>query len=203
MRRSIGIDLSNDALLADMKSLKERQDQLAKDVNKANMWAKSTMTELHKSVKSAVGRCEDVEAELELLKAKGKTTTGGAISLADKMQIADIVYRAYGYEGAVLANQLDLLYWKETGESFLDEKSNMFDDELVTVTQLGEIYKMTPADVNRILEANGYIKRSKSGYISLTPLGRACGGRMKNAPNKHFNIHWPKAILKNVKLIRI
>lgn len=203
MRRSIGIDLSNDALLADMKSLKERQDQLAKDVNKANMWAKSAMTELHKSVKSAVGRCDDVEAELVSLKAKGKTTTSGAISLADKMQIADIVYRAYGYEGAVLANQLDLLYWKETGESFLDEKSNMFDDELVTVTQLGEIYKMKPADVNRILEANGYIKRSKSGYISLTPLGRACGGRMKNAPNKHFNIHWPKAILKNVKLIRI
>lgn len=206
--RRISDDLTNSALINDMKSLKERQDQLAKGVNKVNEWAKSAMTELHKSVKSAVGRCDYVEAELELLKEKGKTTTGGAISLADKMRIADIVYRAYGYEGAVLANQLDLLYWKETGESFLDEKSNMFDDELVTVTQLGEIYKMRPADVNRILEANGYIKRSKSersksSYISLTPLGRACGGRMKNAPNKHFNIHWPKAILKNVKLIRI
>lgn len=201
MRRSLGNDLTNSALLDDMKTLKERQDKLVRGVTQSNNAIKEKISELQGSVKSAMCRCDAVETALKT----------GTISVVDKLRIANIVYSAYGYEGAVLANQLDLIYWRETGESFLDEKSNMFDDELVTVTQLGEIYKMKPADVNRILEANGYIKRSKpsdtergkSGYISLTPLGRACGGRMKRAPNKHFNIHWPKAILKNVKLIRI
>lgn len=198
MRRSLGNDLTNNALIDDMKALKERQDKLVRGVTQSNNAIKEKLSELQGSVKSAMSRCDAVETALKT----------GTVSVVDKLRIANIVYSAYGYEGAVLANQLDLIYWRETGESFLDNKSNMFDDELVTVTQLGEIYKMKPADVNRILEANGYIKRSKSersksSYISLTPLGRACGGRMKNAPNKHFNIHWPKAILKNVKLIRI
>lgn len=193
MRRSLGADLTNNALIDDMKALKERQDKIIRGVTQSNNSIKEKISELQGSVKSAISRCDAVEAALKT----------GTVSIVDKLRIANIVYSAYGYEGAVLANQLDLIYWRETGESFLDEKSNMFDDELVTVTQLGEIYKMKPADVNRILEANGYIKRSKSGYISLTPLGRACGGCMKSAPNTHFNIHWPKAILKNVKLIRI
>lgn len=193
MRRSLGADLTNNALIDDMKALKERQDKIIKGVTQSNNSIKEKISELQGSVKLAISRCDAVETALKT----------GTVSIVDKLRIANIVYSAYGYEGAVLANQLDLIYWRETGESFLDEKSNMFDDELVTVTQLGEIYKMKPADVNRILEANGYIKRSKSGYISLTPLGRACGGCMKSAPNKHFNIHWPKAILKNVKLIRI
>lgn len=193
MRRSLGADLTNNALIDDMKALKERQDKIIRGVTQSNNSIKEKISELQGSVKSAISRCDAVEAALKT----------GTVSIVDKLRIANIVYSAYGYEGAVLANQLDLIYWRETGESFLDEKSNMFDDELVTVTQLGEIYKMKPADVNRILEANGYIKRSKSGYISLTPLGRACGGCMKSAPKKHFNIHWPKAILKNVKLIRI
>lgn len=198
MRRSLGNDLTNNALIDDMKALKERQDKLVRGVTQSNNAIKEKLSELQGSVKSAMSRCDAVETALKT----------GTVSVVDKLRIANIVYSAYGYEGAVLANQLDLIYWRETGESFLDDKSNMFDDELVTATQLGEIYKMTPADVNRILEANGYIKRtkserSKSSYISLTPLGRACGGRMKQAPNKHFNIHWPKAILKNVKLTRI
>lgn len=198
MRRSLGNDLTNNALIDDMKALKERQDKLVRGVTQSNNAIKEKLSELQGSVKSAMSRCDAVETALKT----------GTVSVVDKLRIANIVYSAYGYEGAVLANQLDLIYWRETGESFLDDKSNMFDDELVTATQLGEIYKMRPADVNRILEANGYIKRtkserSKSSYISLTPLGRACGGRMKSAPNKHFNIHWPKAILKNVKLTRI
>lgn len=198
MRRSLGNDLTNNALIDDMKALKERQDKLVRGVTQSNNAIKEKLSELQGSVKSAMSRCDAVETALKT----------GTVSVVDKLRIANIVYSAYGYEGAVLANQLDLIYWRETGESFLDDKSNMFDDELVTATQLGEIYKMSPADVNRILEANGYIKRSKSehsksSYISLTPLGRASGGRMKRAPHKHFNIHWPKAILKNVKLTRI
>lgn len=194
MRRSLGNDLTNNALIDDMKALKERQDKIIRGVTQSNNSIKEKISELQGSVKSAMSRCDAVETALKT----------GTISVVDKLRIANIVYSAYGYEGAVLANQLDLIYWRETGESFLDDKSNMFDDELVTATQLGEIYKMTPADVNRILEANGYITRKeKTGYVSLTALGRACGGRMKRAPNKHFNIHWPKAILKNVKLIRI
>lgn len=192
--RRISDDLTNSALIDDMKKLKEGQDKLAAWATQTNKHVQSML----KSVKETVDCCGELSADVKALKGKGPT-----VSLADKMRIASIIYSAYGYEGAVLANQLDLIYWRETGDSFLDDKSNMFDDELATVTELGEIYKMKPADVNRILEANGYIKRSKSGYISLTPLGRACGGRMKSAPNKHFNIHWPKAILKNVKLIRI
>lgn len=192
--RRISDDLTNSALIDDMKKLKEGQDKLAAWATQSNKHVQSML----KSVKETVDCCAELSADVKALKGKGPT-----VSLADKMRIASIIYSAYGYEGAVLANQLDLIYWRETGDSFLDDKSNMFDDELATVTELGEIYKMKPADVNRILEANGYIKRSKSGYISLTPLGRACGGRMKSAPNKHFNIHWPKAILKNVKLIRI
>lgn len=192
--RRISDDLTNSALIDDMKKLKEGQDKLAAWATQSNKHVQSML----KSVKETVDCCAELSADVKALKGKGST-----VSLADKMRIANIIYSAYGYEGAVLANQLDLIYWRETGDSFLDDKSNMFDDELATVTELGEIYKMKPADVNRILEANGYIKRSKSGYISLTPLGRACGGRMKSAPNKHFNIHWPKAILKNVKLIRI
>lgn len=194
MRRSLGNDLTINALIDDMKVLKERQDKVAHGVIQSNNAIKEKLNELQGSVKSALGRCEAVETALKT----------GTISVVDKLRIANIVYSAYGYEGAVLANQLDLIYWRETGESFLDDKSNMFDDELVTVTQLGEIYKMRPADVNRTLEANGYITRKeKTGYISLTPLGRACGGRMKSAPNKHFNIHWPKGILNNLRLTRI
>lgn len=192
--RRISDDLTNSALIDDMKKLKEGQDKLAAWATQSNKHVQSML----KSVKETVDCCAELSADVKALKGKGST-----VSLADKMRIANIIYSAYGYEGAVLANQLDLIYWRETGDSFLDDKSNMFDDELATVTELGEIYKMKPADVNRILEANGYIKRSKSGYISLTPLGRACGGRMKSAPNKHFNIHWPKGILNNLKLTRI
>lgn len=192
--RRISDDLTNSALIDDMKKLKEGQDKLAAWATQSNKHVQSML----KSVKETVDCCAELSADVKALKGKGPT-----VSLADKMRIASIIYSAYGYEGAVLANQLDLIYWRETGDSFLDDKSNMFDDELATVTELGEIYKMKPADVNRILEANGYIKRSKSGYISLTPLGRACGGRMKSAPNKHFNIHWPKGILNNLKLTRI
>lgn len=193
--RRISDDLTNSALIEDMKKLKERQDKLAAGMTQTNNRVQSML----KSVKATVDCCDGLSADVKALKGKGPT-----VSLADKMRIANIIYSAYGYEGAVLANQLDLIYWRETGDSFLDDKSNMFDDELVTVSELADIYKMRPADVNRILQANGYITRKeKTGYISLTPLGRASGGRMKRAPHKHFNIHWPKGILNNIRLTRI
>ena len=193
--RRISDDLTNLALIEDMKELKERQDKLAAGMTQTN----SRLQSVSKLVTETVDSCGALSADVKALKGKGPT-----VSLADKMRIANIIYSAYGYEGAVLANQLDLIYWRETGDSFLDDKSNMFDDELVTVSELADIYKMSAADVNRILQSYGYITRKeKTGYVSLTPLGRACGGRMKRAPHKHFNIHWPKAILKNVKLIRI
>lgn len=194
--RRISDDLTNSALIDDMKKLKEGQDKLAAWATQTNKHVQSML----KSVKETVECCAELSADVKTLKAQ----KGNTVSLADKMRIASIIYSAYGYEGAVLANQLDLIYWRETGDSFLDDKSNMFDDELVTVSELADIYKMSPADVNRILQANGYITRTeKTGYISLTPLGRASGGRMKRAPHKHFNIHWPKGILKNLRLTRI
>lgn len=194
--RRISDDLTNSALIDDMKKLKEGQDKLAAWATQSNKHVQSML----KSVKETVECCAELSADVKTLKAQ----KGNTVSLADKMRIASIIYSAYGYEGAVLANQLDLIYWRETGDSFLDDKSNMFDDELVTVSELADIYKMRPADVNRILQANGYITRTeKTGYISLTPLGRASGGRMKRAPHKHFNIHWPKGILKNLRLTRI
>ena len=194
--RRISDDLTNSALIDDMKKLKEGQDKLAAWATQSNKHVQSML----KSVKETVECCAELSADMKILKAQ----KGNTVSLADKMRIASIIYSAYGYEGAVLANQLDLIYWRETGDSFLDDKSNMFDDELVTVSELADIYKMSPADVNRILQANGYITRTeKTGYISLTPLGRACGGRMKRAPHKHFNIHWPKGILNNLRLTRI
>lgn len=194
--RRISDDLTNSALIDDMKKLKEGQDKLAAWATQSNKHVQSML----KSVKETVECCAELSADVKTLKAQ----KGNTVSLADKMRIASIIYSAYGYEGAVLANQLDLIYWRETGDSFLDDKSNMFDDELVTVSELADIYKMSPADVNRILQANGYITRTeKTGYISLTPLGRASGGRMKRAPHKHFNIHWPKGILKNLRLTRI
>lgn len=198
--RRISDDLTNSALIEDMKKLKEGQDKLAAWATQTNKHVQSML----KSVKETVECCAELSADVKVLKGKGPT-----VSLADKMRIANIIYSAYGYEGAVLANQLDLIYWRETGDSFLDDKSNMFDDELVTVSELADIYKMSAADVNRILQANGYITRKektgkgKTGYISLTPLGRASGGRMKRAPHKHFNIHWPKGILMNLRLTRI
>lgn len=193
--RRISDDLTNSALIEDMKKLKERQDKLAAGMTQTN----SRLQSVSKLVTETVDSCGALSADVKALKGKGPT-----VSLADKMRIANIIYSAYGYEGAVLANQLDLIYWRETGDSFLDDKSNMFDDELVTVSELADIYKMSAADVNRILQANGYITRKeKTGYISLTPLGRASGGRMKRAPHKHFNIHWPKGILNNLRLTRI
>lgn len=194
--RRISDDLTNSALIEDVKKLKDGQDKLAAWATQSNKHVQSML----KSVKETVECCAELSADMKTLKAQ----KGNTVSLADTMRIANIIYSAYGYEGAVLANQLDLIYWRETGDSFLDDKSNMFDDELVTVSELADIYKMRPADVNRILQANGYITRTeKTGYISLTPLGRASGGRMKRAPHKHFNIHWPKGILMNLRLTRI
>ena len=132
--RRISDDLTNSALIDDMKKLKEGQDKLAAWATQSNKHVQSML----KSVKETVECCAELSADVKTLKAQ----KGNTVSLADKMRIASIIYSAYGYEGAVLANQLDLIYWRETGDSFLDDKSNMFDDELVTVSELADIYKM-------------------------------------------------------------
>lgn len=148
-------------------------------------------------------RDEKIEAyKKKLLAAQARATIGPA----ERIACAKEVFSALGYRGSVMANQLNLVYWRATGEDLLETK--LLDDELVSVAELGEIYGFNSVETNILLKNLGY-QYDSYGHWRLTSPGLMAGGRYvdtgKVSPQgkKYKAIRWPKAILGDCELTKI
>lgn len=156
------------------------------------------------SLKDKLKLCsEKIEAyKKKLVAAQARAT----ISPSERIACAKEVFTALGYRGSVMANQLNIVYWRATGEDLLENK--LLDDELVSVTELAVLYHMDVRDANVLLETLG-LQFNSFGHWRLTPKGIAAGGRWvatgKVSPQgkKYKVIRWPKAVLGGCELTKI
>lgn len=170
------------------------------NTNAENALLKDEIASLKDKLKLCSEKIEAYKKKLVAVQARA------AISPAERIACAKEVFTALGYRGSVLANQLNIVYWRATGEDLLENK--LLDDELVSVTELGEIYGISSVKTNEMLEALGY-QYDSYGHWRLTGQGILAGGRYvdtgKVSPQgkKYRAIRWPKAVLGDCELAKI
>lgn len=170
------------------------------NINAENALLKDEIATLKDKLKLCSEKIEAYKKKLVAVQARA------AVGPAERIACAKEVFTALGYRGAVLANQLNLTYWRATGEDLLETK--LLDDELVSVTELGEIYGLSPIDTNTTLKNLGY-QYDSYGHWRLTSQGILAGGRYvdtgKVSPQgkKYRAIRWPKAVLGDCELTKI
>lgn len=170
------------------------------DIIAENALLKEELASLKEKHKLSI---EKIEAyKKKLIAAQARAT----ISPSERIACAKEVFTALGYRGSVMANQLNLVYWRATGEDLLETK--LLDDELVSVAELGEIYGFNSVETNILLKNLGY-QYDSYGHWRLTSPGLMAGGRYvdtgKVSPKgkKYRVIRWPKAILGDCELTKI
>lgn len=173
-----------------------------KDPNIAaeNALLKDEIASLKEKLKLSAEKNEAYKKKLIAVQARA------TINPYERLACAKEVFSALGYRGSVMANQLNLVYWRATGEDLLENK--LLDDELVSAAELGEIYGLDTPFVNILLKNLGY-QYDSYGHWRLTSPGLMAGGRYvdtgKVSPKgkKYRVIRWPKAILGDCELTKI
>ena len=105
------------------------------------------------------------------------------------------------YGGIVVPNEKfgDFIAWPEEFNPTIDVNNPKA--TLITVTKIGEVFKLSNQRVNKILSELGWIEEAIKGW-SITNLGKKVGGYQKEHQSGGTFVMWPETIIKDPVFLR-
>ena len=89
------------------------------------------------------------------------------------------------------------IVWPQSISTILCNSNSYNPERVITTTELGKAFKLSPSQTNAILSELGLIEKDKQGW-KVTSLGEKLGGLQFHAPKGGASyVRWPESIKNN------